>query len=240
MSGRQIAEREPEHPASGQFLRDIVFGANDGVVTAVGFLVGISGSVANQVVVVIAGVLTIIAGSASMALGNYLGVKSQKEHYRQMEGVERWEMENKPDVEQDEIREIYTNMGFDKQAVELLTKKVTSDKELWLRVMMRDELGLSYEENERPIVSGIIMGFFYLLGGVPPLLPFIFIRPLSRALIMSVIVAVVVMSFIGFIRWFLNKGSLGSKVSETILIGVIAAGIGFVAGEVIRLFGFSV
>lgn len=239
MPNREIAEREPEHPASGQFLRDIVFGANDGVVTAIGFLVGISGSVSNQVVVVIAGVLTVVAGAASMTLGNYLGVKSQKEHYKQMEEIEKWEMRHKPDVERDEIHEIYTNMGFDKETVELLTKKVTSDNELWLKVMMRDELGLSYEENEHPIVSGAVMGFFYLLGGVPPLLPFIFLQPLARALIVSIFTAILVMGLIGAIRWWLNKGNLGSKVVETITIGLIAAGIGFLAGEVLNLLGIS-
>src|SRR3972149_3864741 len=186
MPGRQIAEREPEHPASGEFLRDIVFGANDGVVTAIGFLVGISGSIANQGVVVVAGILTIVAGSASMALGDYLGVKSQREHYEAMEKIERWEMKHKPDVERDEIREIYTNYGFDKQTVEILTKKVTSDKKLWLDVMMREELGLSEQSNEKPILAGVIMGLFYLMGGVPPLLPYIFVTPLSRALLMSI------------------------------------------------------
>ncbi len=240
MPGQHIAEQEPEHPTSGQFLRDIVFGANDGVVTAIGFLVGISGSVADQTVVIIAGILTIIAGAASMALGNYLGVKSQKEHYEAMEKVEKWEMEHKPDVERKEIREIYTNMGFDKEAVEILTKKVTSDKKLWLKVMMRDELGLSEESNEKPVLAGVIMGLFFLLGGVPPLLPYIFVTPLSRALLMSIIISLLVMSLIGIIRWFLNKGSLSSKVSETVMVGVIAAGVGFIAGEVIRLLGYSV
>src|SRR3990172_6210140 len=128
MQEKSIAEREPQHPTSGQFLGDIVFGANDGVVTAIGFLVGISGSVTNQSIVVIAGVLTIIAGAASMALGNYLAVKSQKEFYDQMEKVERWEIENKRQAERDEIREIYTNYGFDKDTVEVLTKKVTADQ----------------------------------------------------------------------------------------------------------------
>ena len=167
--GAAIAEREPQHPTSGGFLRDIVFGANDGVVTAIGFLVGISGSVTDQSIVVIAGALTIIAGAASMALGNYLAVKSQKEFYDQMEKIERWEMDNKPDVERDEIREIYENYGFDRETVDLLTKKVTAHRELWLKVMMRDELGLVKEESPR--IAGILVGLFYLLGGVPPLLP---------------------------------------------------------------------
>src|SRR3990172_6168835 len=130
MPGKHIAEREPQHPTSGQFLRDIVFGANDGVVTAIGFLVGFASSVANQSIIVIAGTLTIIAGAASMALGNYLAVKSQREHYDAMEKVEKWEIENKPEAEVDEIREIYTNYGFDKNSVETLTKKVTTVKDI--------------------------------------------------------------------------------------------------------------
>jgi VIT1/CCC1 family predicted Fe2+/Mn2+ transporter len=237
MPGKHIAEREPEHPTSGQFLRDIVFGANDGVVTAIGFLVGFASSVANQSVVVVAGALTIVAGAASMALGNYLAVKSQKEHYDAMEKVERWEMENKPEAEVEEIREIYTNYGFDKQAVEILTKKVTSDKELWLKVMMRDELQLT--RGGQPTIAGILIGVFYLLAGLPPLLPFIFISPLTRALIASIFTAVLVMALIGSLRWWLNRGNFGAKVVETIVIGLVAAGIGFLAGEVLNILGIS-
>ncbi len=237
MPGRHIAEREPEHPTSGPFLRDMVFGANDGVVTAIGFLVGIAGTVADQAIIVIAGILTIIAGAASMALGNYLAVKSQKEHYEAMEKVERWEIEHKPEAEVEEIREIYRNFGFDKGEVELLTRKVTSDRELWLKVMMRDELGLTREES--PSIAGILIGLFYLLGGIPPLLPFILVEPVARALIMSLSVSVLVMVFIGTMRWWLNKGSLGSKVVETIIIGLLAAAIGFAAGEALRLFGIT-
>ena len=237
MPGKHIAEREPQHPTSGQFLRDIVFGANDGVVTAIGFLVGFASSVANQSIIVIAGTLTIIAGAASMALGNYLAVKSQREHYDAMEKVEKWEIENKPEAEVDEIREIYKNYGFDQNSVETLTKKVTSDKDLWLKVMMRDELGLTREE--APTIAGILIGFFYLLAGLPPLLPFIFIKPLTRALVASIFVSILVMGFIGALRWWLNKGSFGAKVSETIAIGLVAAGIGFAAGEVLNLLGIS-
>ena len=237
MQEKSIAEREPQHPTSGQFLRDIVFGANDGVVTAIGFLVGIAGSVSEQGIVVIAGALTIIAGAASMALGNYLAVKSQREFYDAMEKIENWEIDNKPEVERDEIREIYTNYGFDKDTVELLTKKVTANRDLWLRVMMRDELGLVKEESPR--IAGVLIGFFYLLAGIPPLLPFIFFTPIARALLMSIFVSVLVMSFIGTLRWWLNRGSFGTKIAETIVIGLVAAAIGFIAGEALRFFGIS-
>lgn len=239
MFGKQIAEREPEHPSSGKFLRDIVFGANDGVVTAVGFLIGFASSVSHQQTIVVAGALSIIAGAASMALGNYLAVKSQKEFHDQMERVERWEMENKPEKEREEIEEIYTNMGFSGRELKLLTDKVTADKELWLNVMMRDELGLSQEENENPILSGLIIGFFFMLGGLPPLLPFILVTPVVRALILSFIAAILVKVLIGFIRWFLNKGSLSRNVTETVLIGIFAAAIGFGSSELLRLWGIA-
>lgn len=239
MPASVIAEREPEHPTSGEFLRDIIFGANDGVVTAIGFLVGIAGSVTNQGVIVIAGALTIIAGAASMALGNYLGVKSQKEHYIAMEKVEKWEMKHKPDVEREEIREIYTNMGFDKETVNLLVRKVTEKPELWLKVMMRDELGFSEQEKQHPVVAGLVMGVVYLFGGLPPLVPFLFVGPIQRALLMSIFVSILVMAIIGGVRWWLNKGGLWSKILETVIIGIVAAAVGFLAGEALRYFGLS-
>ncbi|OGD89187.1 hypothetical protein A2693_02275 [Candidatus Curtissbacteria bacterium RIFCSPHIGHO2_01_FULL_40_12] len=237
MPGKHIAEREPEHPSAGGFLRDIVFGANDGVVTAIGFLVGIAGTVASQSIIVIAGVLTIVAGAASMALGNYLAVKSQKEFYDAMEKIENWEIDNKREAEVEEIREIYRNMGFDKKGIDLLTEKVISNRALWLKVMMRDELGLTRQES--PKLAGVLIGLFYLLGGIPPLLPFILITPVTRALLMSIFVSILVMAAIGTIRWFLNKGSFTTKVVETIVIGLIAAAVGFIAGQVLIFLGIS-
>lgn len=179
-------EKDSKNPIEGEFLREIVFGANDGVVTAIGFLVGISGAVTDQKLIVIAGVLTVIAGAASMALGNYLGVKSQNEFYQ--------------------------------------TRKVEN---------------VSWVETN-PVLAGTIMGISYLIAGFPPLLPFIFAKPATRALIMSIIVSIVVMGLIGFIRWLLSKRNLGGKVTETIIIGIIAAGIGFLAGEALNFFGYSV
>lgn len=237
MAASEIADREPEHPNAGGFLRDIVFGANDGVVTAIGFLVGIAGSVQEQGIVIIAGILTIIAGAASMALGNYLAVKSQNEFFDAMEKVEKWEIEHKRDIEIEEIREIYRSIGLDKKSVEMITQKVISDKKVWLAVMMRDELGLTRDDS--PKLAGVLIGVFYLFAGLPPLLPFIFIKPITTALYVSMVAAVGVMALIGSLRWYLNKGSLLSKVAETIIIGLIAAGVGFLAGEALKLFGVT-
>ena len=185
MPEEKKAENKIQNPLEGEILREVIFGANDGVVTAIGFLVGIAGVVSNQTIIIISGVLTVIAGAASMALGNYLGVKSQNEFYRS-----------------------------------------------------RDVKNVSWVESNA-VLAGTIMGISYLFAGFPSLLPFMFVRPTARALVMSIMVAIFVMGLIGFIRWLLNKGSLGGKVSETIIIGIVAATIGFIAGEVLNLLGVS-
>ena len=197
-----ISRREQGHPLSGEFLRDIVFGANDGVVTAFGFIVGIAGAATDQSLIVLAGILTIVAGAVSMALGNYLAVKSEREYSQAMEKIERWEIENKPEEETEEVREIYTKMGFDKETVDRLTKEVVADKELWLETMLRFELGLT--RGESPKLAGVVIGVVYLFAGVPPILPFIFVHPQASALKVSVGVALLVMALIGFWRWQLK------------------------------------
>ena len=171
---------------SASFLRDIVFGAYDGVVTTIGFLVGFAGSIAEQKVIVLAGFLGIIAGAVSMALGNYLAVKSQEEFYEKKEETER---------------------------------------------------DSSKVSNESPILAGIFTALFYLLGGIPLVLPFLFLTPLTRALLASILVSVFIMGFIGVLRWVFDRGSFSKRIAETVVIGLLAAAIGFLAAEALQFFG---
>ena len=169
---------------SASFLRDIVFGAYDGVVTTIGFLVGFAGSIAEQKVIVLAGFLGIFAGAVSMALGNYLAVKSQEEFYEK-----------------------------------------------------KEETDSSKVSNESPILAGIFTALFYLLGGIPLVLPFLFLTPLTRALLASILVSVFIMGFIGVLRWVFDRGSFSKRIAETVVIGLLAAAIGFLAAEALQFFG---
>lgn len=232
-----MVQKQLKNQNSSSFLRDMVFGAYDGVVTTIGFLVGFAGSTAQQNVIAIAGLLGIIAGSTSMALGNYLAVKSQREFYDETEKIEKQKIEDEPEKEKDAVRKIYKDLGFNEESVGILTKEVTCDKEFWLDVMMRDKLGLTREES--PTVAGLLTALFYLAGGVPLALPFIFLRPITRALLMSIFIAVLVMGFIGILRWWFDRGSVGKRIVETVVIGLLAAAIGFLAGEALQFLGIG-
>lgn len=237
--------QEPSHPIGGQFIRDIVFGANDGVVTAIGFLVGITGVISDARLIVIVGILQIIAGSASIALGNYLATKSEKEFFDSQTNVEEWEIEHKRQQEIDEVRNIFKNQGFPEEEVQKLTTNVIANRKLWLDLLVRFEAGLSSSNDDKhPKAAGFIMGFFYLIAGIPPLLPYLLVGNMIPnvhvALYAAIIMALLVMVTIGTTRFILNRGNYGRTIAETIMIGIIASLVGFLAGELISAMGLTI
>ena len=227
-------ETEP-HPTWGKYIRDIVFGANDGVVTALGFLVGITQTSVESQFILISGIVVIIAGAVSMALGNFLAVRSAKQFYSAELERENWEIDNLREKEIEEIGDIYKNMGFSGPELNSLVKKVTSNRDLWLKVMMRDELGLLEEENKKPVWNGLIIGTVYIIAGIPALLPFLLLEEVKAALIWLIIISLLVMFGIGIIRSLVNKTKIWTSSIEVIIIGILASLIGFIAG---RLTGF--
>lgn len=235
--------KEPNHPIGGDFIRDIVFGANDGVVTSIGFLVGLTGAVPEPKILVIGGILTIVAGSASMALGNYIGTKSEKEYYDAQRRNEEWEIDNKREDEIQEIRDIYKGYGFNDEDVEKLTQHIIADRKLWVDVMMREELGLQPVGAKAPLIAAVVMGVTFLAGGIPPLLPYLFVGSVfpnvNAALFASVAISLLVMVAIGITRSFLNQSGYKKMITETVVIGIIATLIGFFAGQFIAALGIS-
>ena len=126
-------------------------------------------------------------------------------------------------------------MGFSGPELNSLVKKVTSNRDLWLKVMMRDELGLLEEENKKPVWNGLIIGTVYIIAGIPALLPFLLLEEVKAALIWSIIISLLVMFGIGIIRSLVNKTKIWTSSIEVIIIGILASLIGFIAG---RLTGF--
>ena len=93
-------------------IRDVIFGANDGLVTQIGFLAGVTGVLSSNHPIILASIALIIAGSVSMGLGAYLSTKAQSEYYQHEIDRERWEIEHMPELETAEVRDHYREMGF--------------------------------------------------------------------------------------------------------------------------------
>src|SRR3989338_5876837 len=121
-------------------MANIILGGQDGLVNVLGIVLGVASATNDKFIVLIAGLVATFAESISMAAVAYTSVRAEQDHYRRAMEQEKWEMEHLPEVETEEIRLIYMRKGFRGVELERLVKSITSNKELWLSVMMSEEL----------------------------------------------------------------------------------------------------
>ena len=221
---------EDWHTPKGRAIREIIFGVNDGLVTTIGFLAGVTGSIAQARYILLAGMAEIVAGAISMALGAYLATKSQREFFHSEIEQEKWEIEKMPEKEAQEIREIYGDMGFTRPEQEMIVNRVTSDKDIMLRFMKREELGLFDEHLDEPVGVALTMGLSFLAGALPPIVPYFFIGDPHSAIWIAVLLSVVFLFSVGVAKTRLTKVKPLRSGLETTILGVVACGIGYILG----------
>lgn len=210
-------------------IREIIFGINDGLVTTIGFLAGVTGSIAQTRFILLAGLAEIVAGAISMSIGSYLATKSQREFFHSEVEREKWEIERMPEKEAQEVREIYGRMGFAPWEQEIVVNRVTSDKELLLRFMKREELGLVEEHLDDPLRVAVVMGASFLVGSFPPIVPYFFLGS-HIAIWVAVLASVLFLFFVGVAKTRITRARPLRSGLETTLLGVIACGVGYGLG----------
>src|SRR3989338_7446533 len=141
---------EAWHSSRGRAIREVVFGGNDGLVTTLGFLMGVYGAINDQRIIIIAGIAEAAAGALSMATGAYLSSKAEREHYEREMRREILEMREMPEQEREEVRRIYRAKGFVGAELEMVVERITANPRVWLKMMMEEELGLIAEPADAP------------------------------------------------------------------------------------------
>ena len=168
-------EEDPEaHQREGEWIRDVTLGANDGLVSILTLLAGVAGATTGRVVL-LAGIAGLVAGAISMGVGAYVSAKAYRAFYRKELRREIREMRELPDVETEEIRDIYRARGFEGEELEMVVRRITSNPKVWLKVMMQEELGLSAQFG-RPVSAAFVVFFAFIAGGIFPIVPFIFME----------------------------------------------------------------
>lgn len=164
---------------TGSNLRDLVLGISDGLVTVIAFVAGTTALLQGTNLVLRAGVAEMFAGAVSMGLGAYLGSKSERDVYRKEKAREYYEVEHMPEMERQEVRDIYAAKGFSSDNLEMIVNHITSDKDRWVDIMMQEELGYGSQENQNSVRTGFIVGVAYMIGALVPLSAYIVHRLLS-------------------------------------------------------------
>ena len=225
---------EAWHTPKGRAIREVIFGMNDGLVTTIGFLAGVTISISELRFVLLAGVAEIVAGAFSMTIGAYLSTKSQREFFQYEVELERWEIEKTPEKEAQELREIYKEMGFSGTELDIIVNRVASDKDLMLRIMKREELGLMDEHLDDPIKVAFTMGMAFLGGSLPPILPYFFISSPSTAIWVAIFVSVLFLFVAGVVKTRLTMVNPWKSGLEMTFLGVLASAVGFGIGWLIE------
>jgi VIT1/CCC1 family predicted Fe2+/Mn2+ transporter len=227
---REVAEPrhiEP-HLSESSGIRDFVFGFGDGINTSLGIAAGVGGADVSSNIIILAALVGMFTGAKAMAVQNYLAVKAQRELLKSEIAREEWEIENKADVERQEIEDIYKAKGFSGKELEMIVNKITSDKKVWLDTMLTEELKLNVEVLGYPLKSAFRMFGAFLIGGILPILPFFF----SHGYI-PIIIAVGISLTTSFL-----VGAVKSRLAKTNMLkgGLEMAGL----GTGIALVGFGI
>jgi len=154
-------------------LRAAVFGVNDGLVSIICLVSGVAGAASSHDTVLLTGIAGLLAGAFSMAAGEYVSMRSQREMFEYQIGLERAELAQYPEEETDELALIYMARGLPEQEARTLAQRMTADPELGLDTLAREELGLNPEELGSPWLAAISSFTAFALGGLVPLLPYL-------------------------------------------------------------------
>ena len=167
-----------QHPHSGNWLREIVFGLNDGLVTTLVFIMAVSTIAPTQIVLIVLG--EVIAGGISMALGGYLSARTEQEVLEQRIAIERYEIKHEPEEERAELRDIYRKKGFSGPLLDRVVGHLTADEDRWHRALVHDELGIVEDRQINPWLQGLQIGLSFVVGGLIPAVPVLLSLPQVR------------------------------------------------------------
>ena len=173
-----MKEIDEQHPHGGGWLREIVFGLNDGLVTTLVFIMAVSAAASTHLVVIVLG--EVCAGGISMALGGYLSARTEKEILDHRIATERYEIEHEPEEERAELRAIYQRKGMSGTLLDRVVNHLTANKDRWHLAMVHDELGVVEDEHINPWLQGLQIGLSFVVGGLIPTVPVLFSVPQAR------------------------------------------------------------
>ncbi len=234
-SGAMLARFEGRHRGmSGNALRAAVLGANDGLVSNFSLVMGVAGASSAGDAVVIAGVAGLLAGSLSMALGEWLSVQSSRELYANQIAIEREELAAFPEEEEEELRLIYEAKGFDPVDARRLAHRVLSGvPQVALDTMAREELGIDPDELGGSAWTAAITSFvLFALGALVPLLPFLLTDGIGAIVVSAALSGLALFVLGAAITLMTGRHPITAGVRQ-LTFGLAAAGITYAIGFVL-------
>jgi len=236
LSGEKVRKMEyGHHHVGGNALRAAVLGADDGLVSNLSLVMGVAGATQGGNAVLIAGVAGLLAGAFSMALGEWISVKSSQELLERQIEIEMEEIENSPEEERQEIILMNRAKGMPEDEARSLADRIFSDKDNMQTLLVKEELGLNPDDLKGSAWEAAITSFLlFVTGAVIPLAPFIFLHG-QKAIILSALLSTVALFTIGAAITLLTGKPLVRSGMRQVIIGLAAAAVTFSLGRLIGM-----
>jgi vacuolar iron transporter family protein len=237
-AGAPVVAEESWHRAArgGGALRAAVFGVNDGLLSNSSLIIGIAGANTDPKVTLFAGVAGLLAGGFSMAAGEYISVRTQRELLEHQLALEREELRQMPEEEVGELALIYRAKGLDAAQAEALARRIVSDPERGLDTLAREELGLDPGGLASPAAAALASFLSFGVGAFLPLLPHLLARE-RVALVGTIVVTGAGLLGVGALMSLFTGRSVLWSALRMALLGAAAAGLSYAIG---RLLGVSI
>ncbi len=216
-------------------LPEIILGGQDGLVNVLGVILGIAAATSDARIVIVGGLAATFAESFSMAAVAYTSRLAEADYYQSELEREKWEIDKFPQGEKEEIRALYKGYGFTGTILEEIVDRITAKKDLWLKVMMEQELKLEPVQRKDALPAAIIVGISALVGSFIPLTPFFFLS-INSSIWISLIISSLTLFAVGYYK---AQKTLGRKFIksglEMMTIGMLSAFVGYLVGSLLKV-----
>ena len=217
-------------------LREVVFGAQDGLISMVALVTSLAVAVESQTTILVAGLAGALPGMLSMATGALLGSRAELDVQRAEIEREARELEENPAEELAELVVLFQREGMTYHEARQVADEIAQDRELWLKTLVEKELGISTEVTTNPVKDALVMGLAFIAGAAIPLIPHFFLTG-GQAIGVSVGATLAGLFALGMLKGRLVERSPLFQGLEILGIGSLSAGVGYALGELIpRLF----
>jgi len=219
----------------GGGVRDMIFGANDGLVSTLAFVAGVVGAITNPSIVLLSGVAELFAGTISMAVGSYQSSKSELEVLERESQKKKVKKGKTPEEEREELIKFYEAEGFKRGEAEAIVDRVVKEKYLPLQATTIEQLGLAPEELGNPAKAGVLCGVSFGLAALVPILPFVLPIGIWEALLASVIGTAATLFGVGAMKTIFSRRNWVRSGLEMMGIGASAAAITYLIGNLFSM-----
>lgn len=222
------------HRQTGSGLPDIILGGQDGLVNVLGVILGVAAATSDIRVVMIAGLAATFAESVSMGAVAYTSTLAEADYYDSEHEREKRHIEQAPQLEKEEVRQIYAGKGFKGDLLDRIVDTITANREVWVAVMMAEEHQLMPVDRSKAWKAALVVGISAIVGSLIPLAPFVFL-PVIPSMVASVIITALVLFGVGVYKARVTVGRPARSGLEMAGIGTLSALAGFAVGMVFKV-----